>query len=396
MGETPARAPRLVRVGLFEVDVRSGELRKSGARLSLQQQPMQLLSVLLEQPGEVVSRDELRKRLWPDDTFVDFEHGLNAAVKRLRDTLGDSADSPRFVETVPRRGYRFIAPTSLDALRSAPHTDSAIPAPVSFPRAKQGGLLLVAGLVIGIGGLWVYRLAHRRVGSPGPLTAVPFTTFAGQEVAPTFSRDGSQIAFAWSPEGPEDGFDLYVKVIGNERLLQLTTHPADFIFPAWSPDGRQIAYARIAREGSGIYLVSPLGGAERKLADAPLEYFLQAMVSWSADGKLLAFYNKGPSGHFGISLLDVARLEERWLDSPSPDCMWSWVPAFSPDGTSLAIACMVSFGINDLFVRPTSAGNPRRVARVLGDFTGMAWAADSRSLIFAADGDLWQIGRAHV
>ncbi len=110
MGEASAPAHRLVRFGVFELDLRSGELRKSGARLSLQQQPLQLLSVLLEQPGELVTREELRKRLWPDDTFVDFEHGLNAAVKRLRDTLGDSADSPRFVETVPRRGYRFIAP----------------------------------------------------------------------------------------------------------------------------------------------------------------------------------------------------------------------------------------------------------------------------------------------
>jgi DNA-binding winged helix-turn-helix (wHTH) protein len=106
MSETSADAHRLVRFGVYELDLHSGELRKSGARLSLQQQPLQLLSVLLEHPGELVTREELRKRLWPDDNFVDFEHGLNAAVKRLRDTLGDSADSPRFVETVPRRGYR--------------------------------------------------------------------------------------------------------------------------------------------------------------------------------------------------------------------------------------------------------------------------------------------------
>ncbi len=119
-------APRLVRFGVYELDVHSGELRKSGARLSLQQQPLQLLSVLLERPGDLVTREELRKRLWPDDTFVDFEHGLNAAVKRLRDTLGDSADSPRFVETVPRRGYRFIAPASMDRLSISPRTATAI------------------------------------------------------------------------------------------------------------------------------------------------------------------------------------------------------------------------------------------------------------------------------
>ena len=125
MSETPADSPRLVKFGVYELDLHSGELRKSGSLLALQQQPLQLLSVLLERPGELVTREDLRKRLWPDDTFVDFEHGLNAAVKRLRDTLGDSADSPRFVETVPRRGYRFIAPTNL------PHSSVARTTPAA-------------------------------------------------------------------------------------------------------------------------------------------------------------------------------------------------------------------------------------------------------------------------
>ena len=136
-------------------------MRKSGARLSLQQQPLQLLSVLLEQPGELVTRDELRKRLWPDDTFVDFEHGLNAAVKRLRDTLGDSADSPRFVETVPRRGYRFIAPASVDGRSSLPNTATEITSEGFLPRAKRGWPLLIAALVISIAALWVYRPMSR-------------------------------------------------------------------------------------------------------------------------------------------------------------------------------------------------------------------------------------------
>lgn len=110
MSDPPSGASRLLRFGVFELDLRSGDLRKAGARLNLPDQPLQILSALLERPGELITRDELRQRLWPIDTFVDFEHGLNAAVKRLRDTLGDSADTPRFVETVPRRGYRFIYP----------------------------------------------------------------------------------------------------------------------------------------------------------------------------------------------------------------------------------------------------------------------------------------------
>ena len=389
MTETSAGAHRLVRFGVYELDLHSGDLRKSGARLSLQQQPLQLLSVLVEHPGELVTREELRKRLWPDDAFVDFEHGLNAAVKRLRDTLGDSADSPRFVETVPRRGYRFIAPTSVDGLSSLPSTAATI-TPGFLSRMKRGWPLFVAGLVIAIAALWVYGL-DRRIGSSQVLTPVPFTSLAGQEVAPTFSRDGSQIAFAWSPEGPQDQFDLYVKVIGSERLLQLTQHPSEFIFPAWSPDGRRIAFARMSREGSGIYQVSPLGGPEQKLTDAYFLYFVETVLSWSPDGKRLAYRDKGPSGQFGIFLLDVVTLEKRWWGSPSEDCAWSWVPAFSPDGTSLAVVCAMTFNVNDLFVLPASGGVGRRVARVQGDFTGMTWTVDGGSLIYSADGDLWRV-----
>ena len=101
---------RIIRFGVFEVDLHSGELRRNGLKVKLQGQPFQILALLLERPGEVVTRDDLRSRLWPADTFVDFEHSLNAAVKRLRETLGDSAEKPIYIETLPRRGYRFLAP----------------------------------------------------------------------------------------------------------------------------------------------------------------------------------------------------------------------------------------------------------------------------------------------
>jgi TolB-like protein/Tfp pilus assembly protein PilF len=102
--------PNIIRFGVFEADLRVGELRKSGARIRVQEQPFQILVMLLQRPAQVVSREELRQKLWPGETFVDFEHGVNSAVARLRDLLGDSADSPRYIETLPRRGYRFIAP----------------------------------------------------------------------------------------------------------------------------------------------------------------------------------------------------------------------------------------------------------------------------------------------
>jgi DNA-binding winged helix-turn-helix (wHTH) protein len=102
------RSGRRVRFGQFEMDEHAGELRKEGIKVRLQEQPLQILQILLEHPGEVVTREELRKRVWPTDTFVDFDHGINNAVKRLREALGDTAETPRYIETLPRRGYRFV------------------------------------------------------------------------------------------------------------------------------------------------------------------------------------------------------------------------------------------------------------------------------------------------
>jgi cholera toxin transcriptional activator len=110
----PTEGRRIVRFGLFEADLLAGELRKSGLRIRIQEQPFQVLTLLLERPGEVVTREQLREKLWPADTFVDFDHSLNTAINKIREALGDSAASPRFVETLARRGYRFVAPVQAD------------------------------------------------------------------------------------------------------------------------------------------------------------------------------------------------------------------------------------------------------------------------------------------
>src|ERR1700723_3497399 len=108
--EAPPSFGRRVRAGLFKVDLGSGEVHKNGRRVPLQEQPFRVLAMLLERPGEVVTREELQARLWPTDTFVSFDEGINTAIRKLRVIFGDSADNPRFIETIPRRGYRFIAP----------------------------------------------------------------------------------------------------------------------------------------------------------------------------------------------------------------------------------------------------------------------------------------------
>jgi DNA-binding winged helix-turn-helix (wHTH) protein len=126
----------IVQFGVFEVDLRAGELRRNGSKVRLQEQPFQVLAFLLERPSQLVTRDELHARLWPADTFVDFDHGLNAAIKRLRDALGDSAENPRFVETLARRGYRFLAPVN-----RAPQEITSAPPVLPQTRQENGATL---------------------------------------------------------------------------------------------------------------------------------------------------------------------------------------------------------------------------------------------------------------
>jgi TolB-like protein/DNA-binding winged helix-turn-helix (wHTH) protein/Tfp pilus assembly protein PilF len=143
---SPAAAARILHFGVFEVDLKACELRKHGLRLKLPEQPFQVLVVLLEKPGEIVTREELRNRLWPEDTFVDFDHGLNNAVMRLREVLGDASENPRFVETIPRRGYRFIAPVVGSAFpvsaTTAPGSDTelVLVPPTASPSVEPAAL----------------------------------------------------------------------------------------------------------------------------------------------------------------------------------------------------------------------------------------------------------------
>ena len=138
----PASAGRIVRFGIFEANLALGELRKNGAKIRLQEQPFQVLAVLLERPGEVVTREELRTRLWNAETFVDFDHSLNTAINKLRDALDDSAANPRFVETLAKRGYRFIAPVRFEGARGA--SDGGINGSVAtLAQGAQGDLPVV-------------------------------------------------------------------------------------------------------------------------------------------------------------------------------------------------------------------------------------------------------------
>jgi DNA-binding winged helix-turn-helix (wHTH) protein len=162
MVETSPR-PRIVRFGAYEADLGTGELRRDGTRVTLQDKPFQILALLVQRPGDLVTREEVRAQLWPADTFVDFEHGLNTAVKKLRQALEDSADEPRYVETLPRRGYRFVAPVHWDGVLATPSA-APVAAAAREPRRRAWVWPATAAAVVVL--VTALALAVRRASAP--------------------------------------------------------------------------------------------------------------------------------------------------------------------------------------------------------------------------------------
>jgi DNA-binding winged helix-turn-helix (wHTH) protein len=203
------QAPKVpISFGSFEVDLRTEEVRKQGMRIRLPGQSFQVLTMLLREPGELVTREELQQALWPADTFVDFEHGVNAAVKRLRQALGDSAEHPTFIETLPRRGYRFIAPVTrpADATGSAVSLTPVEGVPVEAPsvasvhtRKHVLPVVAVAGcLALVIASVAIlFFITREKVPAPrAQPRLVPLTTYTGREYQPALAPDGNRVAFA--------------------------------------------------------------------------------------------------------------------------------------------------------------------------------------------------------
>ena len=404
--ESTSPSPRSQRIAFdnFEADMRSGELRKNGSRIRLQAQPFELLALLLRNSGEVVSRDEICRELWPGNTFVDFEHSLAAAVNKIRDALGDSAENPKYIETLPKRGYRFIGKIKAEApavMPSPESKESAELAPIPIPttsvkphRSRTVGLGSVALITIALAAVAVtiavtIRLANRPLesGNPEPLTAVPFTSFPGLQTAPSFSPDGSRISFAWDSgathSGGKPAYDLYVKGMGSETVLRLTNHPSEWISSTWSPDGTQIAFHRLAGADNGIYVIPALGGPERKLHTTQTPYDVAAPLSWSPDGKWIAYADieNGQPGD-RMFLLNVDTLESHEFPH-DPSCNHEGDLTFAHSGSQLGLLCVHSLTSFEYFVTDIEGKSKRSLTTVRDFPSGLAWSGDDTYLILS-------------
>lgn len=360
----------IVRFGPFEVALQEGVLRKHHVRVRLQAQPFQILAALLEHPGKTVTREELRSRLWPDDTFVDFEHGLNAAVTRLRQALADSAERPRYIETVAKRGYRFIgeviapAVVAIEEPRSVSQQEPGEPRkPVAAagrhgPGRKLAGLIAAAAALLStvvVVSFLVFSRDAEFIPRPVPLTA-----FHGSELDPALSPDGSYVAFAWNGE-KQDNFDVYVVTIGSGTPRRVTTDPAHDFSPAWSPDGRMIAFLRqIGNDRAALMLVASTGGPEHRIAETRRDQLtLQQRVrtvnqlaglAWSPDGHwVAAAHREDGEPHPGIYLFSVTG-EKRKLTTSPPDSFGDHTPAFSPDGQRLAFCRLLGYSASEIYL----------------------------------------------
>ena len=375
----------MVRFGVFEADLQAGELRRNGSRVRLQEQPFQILSALLERSGGVVTRQELRERLWPADTFVDFDHSLNTAIRRLRDALGDTAENPRFVETVARRGYRFLVPVNGEAAVEQRPPSVVVPA-----RQFHWRWLFAGAAITMLTAIAVWHFQHTFF--PRPSTISRRLTANAPELPVTegvISPDGKYLAFS-------DNSGFYLRQIdsGETNTLQL---PSRFnAQPAsWFPDSTHLLATWVAgpQEPASIWEVSTIGGSPKKLRDEG------SRPTVSPDGKQIAFLSGQTNNQIWIMEANGANARKvldggQYMLGP---------PAWAPDSHRLAYVrgkyMPVMFGVEGkLEILDLGSGNTTSLFTSPTLLSTVAWAPDGR-LIYSlfepipnqGDANLWAV-----
>lgn len=393
------------------IDPRLNRVTGRGRTVLIEPKVMQVLACLAAEPGDVVDREALLDQVWGDTVVTD--HVLTRSISELRKVFGDDARQPSVIETIPKTGYRLIAPVII--ADPAPASDgewhrypgdstpqqagdititASVPA-WSSPEPEgfvfRGRVAALAGLLVLALVVSAWLLIPSASAPITPLPTQPFTSLPGMELFPAFH--GQNLAFTWS--GPDSRTaDLYVKLIGEETTLQLTDDSANVMAPAWSPDGHHLAFRRYAKDHCGVFLISALGGPERKLVDCATSEF---GLAWSPDGAWLAVARHDTARqNIGFSLLSLETRELRPLTRPDQPHQRDHTATFSPDGHWLAFLRSVSYDMADVYVVPVEGrAAPTRLTFDNRHVAGLAWAADGRSLVFSSNREgnfkLWRI-----
>jgi Tol biopolymer transport system component/DNA-binding winged helix-turn-helix (wHTH) protein len=364
----------------------------------LEPKVMQVLVVLASHSDEVLSKERLIHAVWPD-TFVS-DDVLTRCISELRRTFDDDARSPRFIQTIPKGGYRIIAPVSFPGTptngsngQSVPET-TATTLPAVPPRKVGVVIGILSLLLAAVVATWI--ISGSKGNSTTAYKIVPFTSNLGSESQPAFSPDGNQIAFVWKDEGSQFQH-IFVKLIGSETPLQLTSADGDDYSPVYSPDGSSVAFMRTSGNDQGIYIVPVIGGPARKVyaTQGSIEWDRGAL-SWSRDGRTLIFPDgKSANGPSSIYALNLDTLQARQLTSPPRLWDGDYTPTFSPDGTRIAFVRSTEGYVRDIYVMPSSGGEPRAVTRDQRQLSNLAWSADGNDIIFSSDRggkfSLWRV-----
>jgi DNA-binding winged helix-turn-helix (wHTH) protein len=285
----------VIRFAEFELDLSRETLSLRGIPLKLQHQPLQVLALLIQRAPEIVTRDEIRRHVWGENVHIDVERSINFCIRQIRGVLLDNPADARFIQTLPREGYRFIAAfdgiveSKIEHERSADNrfapakdeVEDAVARPVSHH-------LLIASIAIGtlaFMALAFWLMKREAVVSVAGIS--PVTSYPGDELEPSISPDGRQVAFSW--DGEDGHRHIYVTLPGEQRPLRLTRDAGEDTYPAWSPDGKQIAFIRRQAGSEGdIMLMSSIGGPERAVHRIQLGSLVAGagrMMAWSPDGK---------------------------------------------------------------------------------------------------------------
>ncbi len=339
-----------------------------------------------------MSRGRLLEEVWTGIAVTDDV--LTRSIAELRKAFGDRPSAPRYIETIPKSGYRLIAPVDLPAVDLPAEPEPTVAA--DHPRPSRGLWVAMAAVsaVLAVAVVAV-RLAYRPqpavLGTP--FRATPVTSFPGRETQPACSPDGTQVAFAWQGEA-SDNWDVYVRLVDGEGILRLTHDPAADHAPAWSSDGTRVAFIRYRGDSCDIYAVPAIGGAERKLGSCGQN--VRPDLVWSPDGRWLAFSDRPTNAEsFGIFLLAAETRKQRKLVAPGSQHWGDVDPSFSPDSRWLAFTRSTSASTDDLFRISVSGGEPERMTFDGRRIGGHSWSSDGRSIVFVSErggrAEMWLI-----
>jgi Tol biopolymer transport system component/DNA-binding winged helix-turn-helix (wHTH) protein len=386
-------------IGQWTIQPSVNRLRRGSQVVRLEPKVMQVLACLAENAGEVVSRQDLIARVWPD-VFV-TDDVLHRAIRELRRIFGDSSSHPRYIETIRKRGYRLMVPTgAADVAASASASAGPIavtaPAPVA-PRGRWPFSLVAAGAALSIAAA-VLVVASRSsdLAPQAHARFVPVVSGPLNESDPALSPDGRRVAFVQREAGDSASADIYIRDLEAGETTRVTDDAASDRMPAWSPDGDRLAFVRATASVCDILIRTLRTNTEHRLA--PCGNPSEPKLAWTADGgSLLIAQRPEPDAQTGSRLarlaLDTGAITP--LTYPPSSMTGDDSPAVSPDGARVAFIRRISGGVSDVHVVGIDGSGTRRITFDEADLTGLDWSSDGRSIVYSSDRaggySLWRV-----